>query len=30
VKVALAVEGQTQHALAHIAEIREIRDVHGV
>ncbi len=30
VKVALVVEGQTQHALAHIAEIREIRDVHGV
>jgi hypothetical protein len=30
VKVALVVEGQTQHVLAHIAEIREIRDVHGV
>ena len=30
VKVRLIVEGQTQHALAHIAEIREIRDVHGV
>jgi DinB superfamily len=30
VKVALVVEGQTQHALGHIAEIREIREVHGV
>jgi len=30
VKVRLIVEGQTQHALAHIAEIREIREVHGV
>ena len=30
VKVRLIVEGQTQHALAHIAEIGEIREVHGV
>jgi len=30
VKVALVVEGQTQHVLAHIAEIGEIREVHGV
>ena len=30
VKVAMVVEGQTQHALAHIAEIREIREVYGV
>jgi DinB superfamily len=30
VKVRLIVEGQTQHALAHIAEIREIREAHGV
>ena len=30
VKVRLIVEGQTQHALAHIAEIRGIREVYGV
>jgi hypothetical protein len=30
VNVALVIEGQTQHVLAHIAEIREIREVHGV
>ena len=30
VKVALVVEGQTQHVLGHIAEIRDIREVHGV
>ena len=30
VRVAMVVEGQTQHALAHIAAIREIREVHGV
>ena len=30
VKVALVVEGQTQHALAHIAEIRDIRKIFGV
>jgi len=30
VKVRLIVEGQTQHALTHIAEIREIRDLYGV
>jgi hypothetical protein len=30
VKVRLILEGQTQHALAHIAEIREIREAHGV
>jgi hypothetical protein len=30
VKVRLIIEGQTQHALAHIAEIREIREIHVV
>jgi hypothetical protein len=30
VRVRLIEEGQTQHVLAHIAEIGEIREVHGV
>jgi hypothetical protein len=30
VRVALVVDGQTQHVLAHIAEIREIREIHDV
>jgi hypothetical protein len=30
VKVRLVLEGQTQHALAHVAEIVEIRNLYGV